>query len=96
MGEKNNGLHQPECPFLRADEIKITLKKWGFKRGMWLPDTFRHPIIAAFLATNALGAIWSCCSPDFEPASVIQRFDQLSPKVLLAHQQYMHKAKNMI
>ena len=81
--------------FLRADEIKITLQKMGIQKGDVVAGYLRHhpDTIAAFLATNALGAIWSCCSPDFGPASVIQRFEQLSPKVLLAHQQYMHKGK---
>ena len=52
------------------------------------PDT-----IAAFLAVNALGAIWSCCSPDFGVQSVINRFEQLTPKVLLAHEQYNYNGK---
>ena len=53
------------------------------------PDT-----IAAFLAVNALGAIWSCCSPDFGVQSVINRFQQLKPKVLLAHEQYNYNGKH--
>src|SRR5690606_6764905 len=30
--------------------------------------------VAIFLAVNALGAIWSCCSPDFGDKSIIERF----------------------
>ena len=49
--------------------------------------------VAAFLATNALGAVWSSCSPDFGTDAVCERFAQLSPKVLFAHQQYAYGGK---
>lgn len=49
--------------------------------------------VAAFLATNALGAVWSSCSPDFGADAVCERFAQLSPKVLFAHQQYAYGGK---
>ena len=39
---------------------------------------------AAFLACASLGAVWSSCSPDFGARSVIDRFAQIEPKVLLA------------
>ena len=38
--------------------------------------------IIAFLATNSVGAIWSCCSPDFGERTVIDRFAQIEPKLL--------------
>ena len=40
--------------------------------------------VAAFLACASLGAVWSSCSPDFGARSVIDRFAQIEPKVLLA------------
>ncbi|MEV7005768.1 acetoacetate--CoA ligase [Streptosporangium sp. NPDC051022] len=40
--------------------------------------------LIAFLATASLGAIWSSCSPDFGASSVIDRFTQIEPKVLIA------------
>ena len=49
--------------------------------------------VAAFLATNALGAVWSSCSPDFGTDAVCERFAQLAPKVLFAHQQYTYGGK---
>ena len=49
--------------------------------------------IVAFLATAAIGAIWSSCSPDFGPASVIDRFAQIEPKVLLAVDGYSYGGK---
>ncbi|MEZ4774658.1 MAG: acetoacetate--CoA ligase [Bacteroidia bacterium] len=50
--------------------------------------------IIAFLATNALGAIWSSCSPDFGTASVIDRFFQIEPKILFAADGYRYNGKS--
>jgi len=38
--------------------------------------------IAAFLATNAIGAVWSQCAPDIETSLILDRFLQIKPKVL--------------
>ena len=48
-------------------------------------------VIAAFLATNALGAIWSSCSIDFGIESVAERFTQINPKVLFVTKKYIFK-----
>ncbi len=50
--------------------------------------------VAAFLATASLGAIWSSCSPDFGAQSVIDRFAQIEPKVLLATDSYEYGGKS--
>ncbi len=50
--------------------------------------------IVAFLATASVGAIWSSCSPDFGPASVIDRFAQIEPKVLFAVDGYRYGGKD--
>jgi acetoacetyl-CoA synthetase len=39
--------------------------------------------LVAFLATASLGAIWSSCAPEFGHRSVVDRFAQVEPKVLL-------------
>ncbi len=44
-----------------------------------IPET-----LAAFIATASLGAIWSTCAPEFGTRSVVDRFAQIEPKVLLA------------
>jgi acetoacetyl-CoA synthetase len=49
--------------------------------------------IIGLLATASIGAIWSSCSPDFGPASVIDRFAQITPKVLLAVDRYRYGGK---
>lgn len=47
----------------------------------------------AFLAACSLGAIWSSCSPDFGSSSVVDRFQQIEPKVLIAVDGYQYNGK---
>ena len=53
----------------------------------------RLEALVAFLATAALGAVWSSCSPDFGAPSVIDRFTQISPTVLIAVDGYVYGGK---
>jgi acetoacetyl-CoA synthetase len=53
-----------------------------------IPET-----LVAFLATASLGAIWATCAPEFGPRSVIDRFGQLEPKLLLAIASYTYGEK---
>jgi acetoacetyl-CoA synthetase len=48
---------------------------------------------AAFLACASVGAVWSSCSPDFGVRSVIDRFAQIEPKILLAVDGYSYGGK---
>lgn len=47
----------------------------------------------ALLATMATGAVWSSCSPDFGMDSVVERFKQIEPKVLIAVDGYTYNGK---
>jgi acetoacetyl-CoA synthetase len=50
--------------------------------------------IAAFYAAASIGAVWSSCSPDFGARSVIDRFAQIEPKVLLAVDGYRYNGRD--
>jgi acetoacetyl-CoA synthetase len=50
--------------------------------------------VTAFLATASIGAVWSSCSPDFGARSVIDRFAQIEPKVLLAVDGYRYNGRD--
>lgn len=54
----------------------------------------RVEALVAFLATAAIGAVWSSCSPDFGAHSVIDRFTQISPTVLIAVDGYRYGGKD--
>jgi len=43
-----------------------------------IPET-----VVAFAATASLGAMWAVCPPEFGPRSVVARFAQLEPRVML-------------
>ena len=77
-----------------AARIQSGLRALGVGRGdrvvAYMPNI--PETVAAFLATSGLGAIWSSCSPDFGARSVIDRFAQVEPKVLLAVDGYRYGA----
>lgn len=49
--------------------------------------------LVAFLATASLGAVWAGCAPEFGSRSVIDRFDQVEPSVLIAVAGYTYGEK---
>jgi acetoacetyl-CoA synthetase len=53
-----------------------------------IPET-----LVAFLATASLGAVWASCAPEFGTRSVLDRFTQIDPKVLLAIDGYRYGTK---
>jgi acetoacetyl-CoA synthetase len=54
-----------------------------------IPET-----VAAFLACASIGAVWSSAAPEFGARSVIDRFSQVEPKVLLAIDGYRYGGKD--
>jgi len=49
--------------------------------------------LIAFLAANSLGLVWSSCSPDFGAPSVLDRFQQIHPRVLFLVDAYSYGGK---
>jgi acetoacetyl-CoA synthetase len=60
----------------------------GDRVGGYLPN-LPETIVAA-LASAAIGAVWSSCSPDFGVQGVLDRFGQIEPKVLFAADGYFY------
>ena len=54
-----------------------------------IPET-----VAAFLACACIGAIWTSAAPEFGARSVIDRFAQIEPKVMLAIDGYRYGGKD--
>jgi acetoacetyl-CoA synthetase len=54
-----------------------------------IPET-----VAALLACASIGAVWSSAAPEFGARSVIDRFSQIEPKVLLAIDGYRYGGKD--
>ncbi|HKT83741.1 MAG TPA: acetoacetate--CoA ligase [Solirubrobacterales bacterium] len=72
------------------------LRALGVERGdrvvAYMPNIPEATV--AFLASASIGAVWSSCSPDFGPASVVDRFAQIEPKVLFAVDGYRYGGKD--
>jgi acetoacetyl-CoA synthetase len=88
---------------LSWDELRVQvaraaagLRALGVQRGdrvvAYLPNV--PETIVALLATASLGAIWSSAAPEFGARSVIDRFAQIEPKVLLAVDAYRYGGKD--
>jgi acetoacetyl-CoA synthetase len=83
---------------LRAQVAAVAagLRGLGVERGdrvvAYMPNI--PEAIVAFLAAASIGAVWSSCSPDFGPASVVDRFAQIEPKVLFAVDGYRYGGKD--
>ena len=84
LNESTNKLVQ----FLKNKKIK---KK--DRVAAYMPNTIET--VEAFIATSAIGAIWSSCSPDFGVKGVIERFSQINPKILFITDQYFYNGKQI-
>ena len=72
-----------------------TLRRLGVQRGDrvagYLPNV--PEAVVAFLGAAAVGAVWSSCAPDFGTRSVLDRFAQIEPVVLVAVDGYRFNGK---
>jgi acetoacetyl-CoA synthetase len=83
---------------LRAQTAQIAagLRSLGVEKGdrvvAYIPNI--PEAVAALLACASIGATWSSCSPDFGARSVVDRFAQIEPKVLIAVDGYRYGGKD--
>jgi acetoacetyl-CoA synthetase len=80
----------------QTERIAAGLRRLGVGEGdrvaAYMPNI--PETIAAFLASASIGAVWSSCSPDFGARSVVDRFAQIEPKVLLAVDGYRYGGRD--
>jgi acetoacetyl-CoA synthetase len=80
----------------RVGAFAAGLRELGVERGdrvvAYLPNS--PAALIGFLAAASIGAIWSSCSPDFGIRSVVDRFAQVEPKVLLAVDGYTYGGRD--
>src|SRR3954453_9695956 len=80
-----------ETARIRAGLVDLGVGR-GDRVAAYLPNI--PETIAAFLATASLGAVWSSAAPEFGARSVIDRFAQIEPKVLLAIDAYRYGGRD--
>ena len=72
------------------------LRRHGVRRGdrvaAYMPNI--PEALVAFLATASIGAVWSACSPEFGSRSVVERFRQIDPAVLIAVDGYRYGGRD--
>ncbi|HKP10193.1 MAG TPA: AMP-binding protein, partial [Gaiella sp.] len=80
----------------RTAEIAAGLRSLGVEQGdrvvAYIPNI--PEAVCGLLACASIGAIWSSCSPDFGVRSVVDRFAQIEPKVLIAVDGYRYGGKD--
>lgn len=76
----------------KVGRIQQYLLEKGITKGDRIVGVLNNRVdtIAIFLAVNSLGAIWSCCSPDFGDKAIIERFEQIEPKLLFIETTYQY------
>ena len=75
--------------------VSTWLRQRGIKPGDRVAGVLPNipQAVVAFLAVNAVGAVWSSCSPDFGKSAVIDRFLQIEPKILFVADGYSYNGK---
>jgi acetoacetyl-CoA synthetase len=72
------------------------LRRLGVGRGdrvvAYMPNV--PETLIAFLATASIGAIWSSCAPEFGTPTVVDRFSQIEPRVLIATEGYRYGGRD--
>ena len=94
-----NGAGPVEISWLELEQkvkaLQAYLRSKGIGKGdrvaAYLPNI--PEAVIAFLAVNSLGAVWSCCSPDFGVNTVIDRFSQIEPTFFIAADGYRYNGK---
>lgn len=71
------------------------MRRMGIRPGDRVVSTLPNTpeAVIALLATTAIGAVWSACSPDFGARSILDRFQQIEPRLLFAVDGYRFGGK---
>jgi acetoacetyl-CoA synthetase len=98
---RSNGHHDTALSWDELRDLvarcRTGFTRLGVRRGdrvvAYLPNG--PEALVAFLATASLGAVWASCPPEFGVQSVLDRFGQLDPTLLLVVRGYRYGAKDV-
>ncbi|GAC1651407.1 MAG: acetoacetate--CoA ligase [Gemmatimonadaceae bacterium] len=83
--------------YREVSRVAAALRRHGLRAGDRvagfmpnIPET-----VIAMLATSAVGATWSSCSPDFGTQGVLDRFGQITPRILVCADGYLYAGKEI-
>ena len=91
--------HRQELTWQQLRQQVAACQQWLQAQGVgpgdcvaaWVPNTSQA--LVAMLAANGLGAVFTSTSPDFGATGALDRFAQVSPKVLVAATGYYYGGK---
>lgn len=95
--DEAGGRREVTRDWLRAEVARIAagLKQAGIGQGdrvaTILPNRIEN--LVTLLATAAIGAVWTSCSPDFGAAAILDRIGQVRPKVVFVQAQFRYGGK---
>ena len=75
--------------------LAATLRGLGIERGDRVVAYLSNvpQTVVAFLACASIGAIWSSCAPEMGVSVVLDRFQQIAPKLIFATDSYTYAGK---
>ncbi|HIL93889.1 MAG TPA: acetoacetate--CoA ligase, partial [Cycloclasticus sp.] len=81
--------------YTEVEKLAHSLREMGLTKGdrvaAFMPNV--PETLIAMLATASIGAVWSSTSPDFGIKGVLDRFQQINPKVVIAADGYLYGGK---
>ncbi len=79
----------------RVSCLQSYMKDNGIVKGDRVVGVLNNTVeaLVIFLAANSIGAIWSCCSPDFGDKSIVERFSLIEPKMLFIEKSYQYSGR---
>ena len=81
--------------FNEVEKLTHSLRNLGIKKGDrivgYMPNI--PETVIAMLATSSIGAIWSSTSPDFGIKGVLDRFQQITPKIIFSTNRYFYNGE---
>lgn len=94
--ENNERISISYCDlYSRTMSLAETLKSLGLQIGDRVAGfvTNRIETVIAMLATTFLGAMWTACGPEFGVDALVERFAQITPKILFAVKKHTYHGK---
>ena len=82
---------------IKVNKISNYFLNQGIKKGDRIAAVLPNipETVIAFLGAAKIGAIWSSCSADFGANAIVDRFKQISPKLLIVSDYYYYNNKKI-
>ena len=83
--------------FQKVSQCAGGLKRLGIDKGDVVAGFMPNipQTVIAMLAATSLGAIWTSCSPDFGFQGIIDRFEQVKPRIIFTADGYYYSGKTI-